>query len=235
MVSKGKTKWKKINKSSISDYIIEQIKQMILDGTLSPGDTLPSERELSELLGVSRVPVREALKILQFIKVIEASQGSPYTVRGIGRARLLDLLEELSGRQYDVLDDLKEVRIALETKGVELACYRRTEEDLAQMRACMENMKKCYERGKENVDSARVVEASIEFHQCMMNASKNELLAVIYAYISDVIREGRVKTLSIPERYEKALDEHVQIYEAIKARDVETAIDCITDHIVTSY
>ena len=79
MVSKGKTKWKKINKSSISDYIIEQIKQMILDGTLSPGDTLPSERELSELLGVSRVPVREALKILQFIKVIEASQGSPYT------------------------------------------------------------------------------------------------------------------------------------------------------------
>ena len=91
----------------------------------------------------------------------------------------MDLLEELSGRQYDVLDDLKEVRIELETKAVELACYRRTEEDLAQMRACMENMKKCYERGKENVDSARVVEASIEFHQCMMNASKNELLAVI--------------------------------------------------------
>ncbi len=121
----------KVEKTSISDNIIEQIQTMIESGILNPGDKLPSERELSEKLGVSRVPIREALKILQFINVIEVQQGNNYTIKGMGRARLLDLFEEVSNKGYDnILEDLKEIRITIETKAVKLACERRTEEDL---------------------------------------------------------------------------------------------------------
>ncbi len=94
-------------------------------------------------------------------------------------------------------------------------------------------MKAVYTNGDTNF--SKVIEKSVEFHNCIMKASHNELFFVIYSYINDLIREGRIKTLSVPNRYKKALSEHEAIYLAIKNKNSQEASELIEQHIKTSY
>lgn len=223
----------KVKKEHIHQNIINQIKAMIENGDLNAGDRLPPERELSEILGVSRVPVREALKILQFIKVIEVKQGSYYSVKGIGRANLLDLLDGVSNKKYEnILEDLKEIRVCIETCAVKFACERRTEKDLNKMLSCIKEMEEAVD---EKESEPKVIRSSMKFHDYIMLATHNELFSVIFSYINDLMMEGRIKTLTVPNRYKKAISEHIELYEAIKERSPEKAISIIENHIRTSY
>ncbi|MDX9872589.1 MAG: FadR/GntR family transcriptional regulator [Clostridia bacterium] len=219
--------FKKLNKENLSDQIIKQIKEMIENGILKPEDRLPSERELALKLGVSRLPLREALKTLQFINVLEVRQGEGYVVKGLDRIKLLDILEEACEPAQDTLNDLMEIRATLEMKAVELACSRRTEKDLARMLAAIEDMER-------NIDSEdQEINASIEFHNAVMKASHNKLFVAIMACFSDILIEGRMQTWRVKDRYKRAIEEHRIIYDAIKKRDVKAAVECMEKHVTT--
>lgn len=221
--------FKRINKESLSDQIIQQIKEMIEKGILKPEDRLPSERDLALKLGVSRLPLREALKTLQFINVLEVRPGEGYVVKGLDTIKLLDILDEACEPAQDTLNDLKEIRITLEMKAVELACTRRTEKDLARLLSAIEDMEK-------NIDSEdKEISASIDFHNAIMKASHNKLFVAILACFSDIINEGRAKSWLVKDRYRKAIEEHKIIYEAIKKRDVKAAMECMEIHLATAH
>ena len=199
-------------------------------GVFKPGDMLPSERELAIKLGVSRLPLREALKILQFINVIDARAGSGYIVKDLKVANLLDILEEAAESGQSVLHDLKEMRITIEVRAVELACQKRTAKDLERMAKAIERMEQEFLSYVE-----RLVEASISFHTAVLKASHNKLFVVILASFSDVIHADRRRALTIKDRYRTAIDEHRNIYNAIKNRDAEAAATLMKFHLETGY
>jgi len=223
--------FKKVNKENLSDQIIRQIKEMIEKGVLKPEDRLPPERELALKLGVSRLPLREALKILQFINVLELRPGEGYVVKGLETANLLDILEDALEPGQNILNDLKEMRVTLEVKATELACLRRTDKDLKRMLEAIEEM----EIAVNDNDDERIIKASLNYHNSIMKASHNKLFIAILACFSDLINEGRKQSLIIKGRYRLSIDEHRAIYEAIKERDVKTATELMKVHLETSY
>lgn len=222
--------FRKVNKENISDQIIFQIKELIAKGIFKPGDMLPSERELAVKLGVSRLPLREALKTLQFINVIESKPGSGYIVKDLKVVNLLDVLDEASEPGQNILNDLKEIRMTIEVKAVELACFRKTERDLERMREAIKEME-----NEIKHDPEKLIEGSIKFHNAILKASHNKLFIAILAYFSDVINEGRKQSLQIKNRYNIAIEEHKGIYQAIEGGDVENATKLMKIHLETSY
>ena len=222
--------FKRVNKENLSDQIIQQIKEMIEKGVLKPEDKLPSERELALRLGVSRLPLREALKTLQFINVLEVRPAEGYVVKGLETIKLLEILDIACEPGQDTLNDLIEIRMTLELKAVEFACFRRTEKDLNRMASAIEDMERSIDS-----DSQKVIQASIDFHNAIMKASHNKLFVSILACFSDIINEGRKKTLVIKNRYKKAIEEHKMIYDAVLKRDTETAMFHMKKHLETAY
>jgi len=217
--------YRKLNKQNYSDQIITEIKNMIERGELKPGDKLPPERELAVKWGVSRLPIREALKTLQFIKVLEGRQGEGYTVKSLDHARLLDLIEETSEVEK-IMDDYTEVRLTLEVKAAELACLRRTERDLERMAKAIEEME-----DELREDPQGGVRGSLRFHDALLGASHNKLIQSIYYFYNEIVYEGRLRTKKIPGSYEEALRAHKAIFAAIRDRDSITAAELMKEHI----
>ena len=217
--------FKKLNKQNYSDQIIAQIKDMIERGELKPGDKLPSERELAVKWGVSRLPIREALKTLQFIKVLEGKQGEGYIVRSLDNVRLLDLIEETS-EFGKIMEDYKEVRLILEVKAVEVACVRRNERDLQKMALALEEMEK-----ELQADPDGGVRGSLLFHDAVLKGSHNKLIQSIYYFYNEIVYEGRLRAKEIPGGYKESLQAHKAIYEAIRDRDIIAATNLMKNHI----
>lgn len=223
--------FEKIARKNLPDQIIGQIQVMIENGFLKPNDRLPSERDLAQMLGVSRLPLREALKSLQSTNVLEVRQGEGYYVRGVETLRLLEFFEEKAGLEHDMLGDLKEARIILEVAAIELACTRRSDEDIMCMRQNNENMKSAVAEGNE-----QVLQYSMDFHNSIFQAGGNRFLISIMACMASPLYEGRKKTLEAnQQRYSLSVKEHDQMLEAIIAQDAETAKTLMRNHLQTSY
>ena len=133
-----------VNRRSVPEHVFEQIVAEVLSGEMQPGETLPSERRLAEVLGVSRPAVREALKRLTAVGLVEVRQGDATTVRDFRRHAGLDLLPRLLIRAGDL--DLSVVRSILETrlhigpKVAELAAQRRRPELSARMDEALQKL-----------------------------------------------------------------------------------------------
>lgn len=221
-------KFEKISRKNLSDQIVRQIKAMIESGLISPGERLPSERELSQLLNVSRLPLREALKSLQQINVLEVRQ-TGYFVRGLESSNLLDFFNNALSN-HNLLAELLEARIVLELGAVELACMHRTEEDIRKMQESLNRMDLMIQTGSRDV-----IEYSMEFHNDIAAASGNNLFIAIMACMSSVLYEGRKKSLEIDNRYTLAVEEHKNILQAIINRDAEAAKRLMRIHLDTAY
>ena len=110
------------------EYVIDNIRQMIADGELQAGQKLPSERELAEKFNVSRVPIREALKILEYMGVLDSSPGDGTYVKNTSAQSLVSKMDFSFDATADTIRDLLELRIVLETFAAYHAAQRRTDE-----------------------------------------------------------------------------------------------------------
>ncbi len=218
----------KLTKTTYSEQIIEQIKELVETGILKPSDKLPPPKGLAQMLGISMIPLKEALKTLQFMNVIEVTTDG-FIIKGMGKAKLLELLEK-AANSHDSLNDLKEARMALELKAIELACIRRNEEDLERINLAMISMKEEIELNK-----GTGIIGSLEFHNAIIEACGNQIIFALTTYINEQLVEGRKESLKIPGRYKVALEEHEQIYKAIKEQNIDKAIKCLKSHLETSY
>jgi len=219
-------KFIKLKKDSLSDQIVNQIIDMIDQKELLPGQRLPSEREMASLLGISRLPVREALKSLETLRVISVDQGGHY-VKSNSILRLVNALDAKEFHDRKVfLRDLQDVRLVIEIGAAALACENRTDEDIADIKSALDLMIEC----AENEDCDRV-SASLNFHNAIIKASKNNIYVSINDCLQDALYYSRISRTKITEHYKQSILEHKEILKAIIEKDSDVAKIKMEEHL----
>jgi GntR family transcriptional repressor for pyruvate dehydrogenase complex len=218
-----------LRRDLLYEQVADQVQQMVVDEALRPGDRLPSERELSEQIGVSRSVIREAMNVLKVRGLIEARPGSGTYIRQLEVADLsapMGLM--LSIRQMpDRFRNLLEVRCTLEVAIAGLAAQRATGEDIARMEAAI------VEVARQSDDAEQFTRADLAFHAALAEATHNELYSVLLAPIADLSFEFRMAThhYDAQATIDGALVHHRRILEQVKARDPQGARQAMRDHL----
>ncbi len=223
--------FKQIKVRHVPEQIFGQIKSAIETGKLNPGDKLPTEREFVETLGVSRVPIREALKLLANAGYIETVQGDGSYVRSVLADQLRDPLHSIIKDNAEKLFELIEVRKEIEAWTAYYAALEATGEDLAKLHKLAEEMERLFEKtGKVpcNLD--------ISFHLGIAQSSSNTIRAhlfytIIHSVFSDYFKLTIDTICHTRENQRLLCDQHLQIYDAISRRDAESARNAVVHHL----
>lgn len=213
----------------VADMLLERMRL----GELQPGEELPSERELSEQIGVSRTVVREAIRSLTGKGVIEKQTGRKARIASVSHHQVVESMQLfIRGRQHVPggmpYSKVNEVRRMLEMTVVELAAGRATPADVQRLRRCYEQMQQA------DGDLAKLPQLDVKFHRLIAEMSGNELFVVMLDSIGGVLTEIRERTLGLPGRPASALGYHQRILEAIEAGDVAAARLAMDDHLTES-
>lgn len=237
----GKTpepKWEPIEKQRAYQQVLMQIEQQILAGVYRPGDRLPGERELSDMLDASRASVREALRILEALEIIVSRPGtgehsgsifvdkSPSNVL----TRLLSLHVSLANFS---LDDLVETRILMESWLARIAAEKATDDDTGALSALIEGMR------DTRTDYKRFNELDADFHVGIARCADNALMNLLMTSIRDVMRQEMTAAFAEFSEWREVAnalcEEHEQILQAIRHRDGERAAKTVETHIRNFY
>jgi GntR family transcriptional repressor for pyruvate dehydrogenase complex len=215
-----------ISKSRLSQSAVEAIKAYILDKNLSPGAKLPSERELSEALNISRASVREALRILEIIGLIEVKPGSGIYFKDYTGDLSIPLKVWLPINE-ETLREIFEVRLLIEPRAAGLAAERATPDIVEKMQECLEK----FQHFSEVNDLAGMILADTEFHKTVAKATCNKTLTFLMNTMTRYLPEGWKASLKVPQRPEKTITEHKIIYQAIKEHNSNLASKQMTFHL----
>lgn len=210
---------------SVSDQVIDQLKERVRSGAYPPGARLLSERELAKQLGVSRPTVRHAIGALVQMGVLEARHGagtvvSPSSVNVLrGPFEMLLLLEQPS------LEELYEVRELIEVHLASRAAERRTEEDLRSMEEALAGM-----RGSVT-DPERMTDPNLAFHEAVARAAHLPVLERFMSCLHDGIRACMEATRPYVRDWVVSYETHERIYEAIRRGSATDARRAMTIHM----
>ncbi len=206
-----------IERTTVVDEIVKRLESLIRERRLKPGDKLPSERELMHQLGVGRSSLREAIKALRAIGVIEVSVGEGMFV-GRGQTSLLSkplawglLLSERS------VEEVIEARICVESKLAALAAERATDDEIAAIGDCLAALRASMH------DAEEYGRRDFEFHMAIARAGHNQILANVVESLRQILYMWMVEVFAaLPDRADSIAD-HEAMYEAIRARDPDKA------------
>lgn len=210
--------------------IVEQIQNMILNGTFKSGDKLPAERELTEQLQVSRSSLREALKALEVLGLIESRHGEGSFITNNVEDTILKSVSIAYKLNEGTVVDILELRHCLEVYSVKHAVRNATENDIADLEQIVLEMSRA-----ENMDQEEILD--IRFHNEIIKMTDNILFQIIADSISDLMAPFIKSVRKIySENDEKMRDyyffgQHMNIVEGIKSRDEEVATKAIEDHL----
>ncbi len=218
-----------VKTKKVYEEIVEQIKKLIVDGKLQPGDKLLSERELSEKLNVSRTSVREAFSALEMMGVIAIRPGEGSFVRQVSFEGMLEPLAFLLQVDIDDTMELMEVRKVLEVEVAALAAVRATPQHIEELHLALNAM-------VEEVRNGGIGDkADADFHFAVVRASKNQILIKLMNTISDLMantfRTLRQKMFLASHMPEVLYDSHYGIYEAIVKRNPKLAREKMREHL----
>jgi GntR family transcriptional repressor for pyruvate dehydrogenase complex len=218
-----------ISKSRLSQSAVEAIKTYISNKDLVPGTKLPSEREFSDALNISRASVREALRILEIIGLIEVKPGSGIYFKDWTGDLSLPLKAWLPYNE-ETLREIFEVRLLIEPRAAGLAADRATPEIIERMQECLEK----FQLFSDANDLAGMVLADTEFHKTVAKATCNKTLTFLMNTMTRYLPEGWKASLKVPQRPQKTITEHRTIYQAIKDHDSNLAIQHMTFHLTSA-
>jgi GntR family transcriptional repressor for pyruvate dehydrogenase complex len=212
----------------ISEVIIEQIRLLIRQGKLRPGDRLPSERALCGRFGVSRVTVREALRVLEATGLVEIRVGarggaivSTPTSDRVG-AGIADLLTLSSLRASEVT----ETRMIIEVSLIPLVVERATADDIAALTEI------CEAQRASLAEHHHSTELSAEFHTRLAGCTHNAAVEMlVQSFHGPILASLDTAAASAPEMGERGTDEHFQLVAAIEAKDATTATEIVRTHL----
>ncbi|MCO1657751.1 FadR/GntR family transcriptional regulator [Pseudonocardia humida] len=211
---------------AVTDEAILKIKAMILSGELGPGDRLPPEKELSEALGLSRSSLREAVKALAIIRVLDVRRGDGTYVTSLTPSLLLDAMSFVVDiHQDDSVLELFEVRRILEPAAVALAAPRLDGADIAELRALVAQV-------DETTSPDDLVANDMVFHRYIAERAGNAYLTSLLDTLSSSTVRARVwRGLTEQGAVTRTLTEHSAIVDALEAGDVDLARAQATVHI----
>jgi GntR family transcriptional regulator, transcriptional repressor for pyruvate dehydrogenase complex len=219
---------KPIEKETIPNKIIREIKHLIDSGQLQPGSRLPPERDFAQMLNVSRPSLREALRALSFLGVVENRQGDGTFLADDSVKLPTDALGILLTIRRGTLIEVYEARIAFETYATKLAAERHTKEDLQLLKANLETAKKNLD------DPEKFLEYDMEFHRLLAEISKNQIILKIVEKLHHMFFPIRVLLHRQFEKEHYRIDfnyqDHEMILKYIEARDGENALIYVKKH-----
>lgn len=219
-----------VTRKNLYKEIIKELTLYIRNNNLKPGMKLPSERDLSEQLGVSRNSLREALRVLELrgILSVRAGQGIYVNVIDIDAVDGAIDLSTIKA-DYATLLELHEVRKLIEVEAAKLASQRAKQE-------CLEKMEKNLKRTRERIEKKLVViEEDIEFHSILIQGASNKVLEKTYCAVTDLLYEVRKAGILVkgPKYLASVINSHEKIFEAVKSRNKEASAQAMEDHLET--
>jgi GntR family transcriptional repressor for pyruvate dehydrogenase complex len=219
-----------IKGGSAAESTARHIEDLILEGSLRPGEPLLPEREMAVRLNVSRPTLRQGIKLLEDKGLLVAEPGGGRAVAPLATS-VTDPLIELMSARAEVVDDYLELRATLERMAASLAATRANDVDREALRACMDRIDQAYARA----DAHEEAEADVDLHVAVYEASHNVVLLQIMRALSGMLRKGvfhnREKLYARPEVREVLLDQHRAIFDAIMARDPAAAGQAAESHM----
>lgn len=204
----------------------------LLDGQLSPGDRLPSERELCTLIGVSRPALREGLRALAILGLVDVQHGrgafiSRPDLAVVGDALVLGLAQE-----EGVVDDVLQARIAIECQAIRLACRLVTDRDLEGIKLSLDTFVETLD------DPERGGRADYAFHSALVRASRSPALVAIYNAIAPLLLRSHIerRRLAMPDRdvTGSLVQAHRDVFDALVTGDPDAAEAKIREHFEIS-
>ncbi len=214
-----------LDRQSIPERVAHRILAMIKSGNLKPGDRLPTEQKMCIAFGISRPPLREALKALTLMGVLESRQGGRYTVSDLSPSRLIAPFNAiLSTAEYDVHDHFQARSV------VELELVR-----LCALHASSADRKRIVKLARDGraflTDPVAFRLMDIELHQTIYNASGNAMLSAVAQGLFDIGLDFRRVASNDPAVIEKSVTQHCEVADAIMAGEADAAVAAYHRHI----
>jgi GntR family transcriptional repressor for pyruvate dehydrogenase complex len=212
-------------KDSLSEKIVDRLLQLIREKQLKPGDRLPPERELAVSMGVSRPSLREALRALSVMKIIENRQGSGTYITSLEPEMLIEHLDFIIALNDKAFLDLFQARKILEVGLVALAAQSINEDELAALETCLK-------RSEASInDPEAFLQTDLELHQRIAEAARNQILTLFVKSINDLNIASRRRTGELRAVRELTLKDHHLILAALTAQDPKLAAQAMRDHL----
>jgi GntR family transcriptional repressor for pyruvate dehydrogenase complex len=211
---------------ALTDEAILRIREMIQTGELKPGDKIPREPDLAEELGLSRNSLREAVKALALINVLDVRRGDGTYVTSLKPEVLLDAVKfVVEFHQDDAIPQFVAVRKILEPAATAIAATRIDPEVIAELRAEIENL-------PNDIDPEAMLEHDIQFHTAVASASGNNVLSLLVESISAPAQKARIwRQQADAATRADTIREHLAILDALEARDADSARAAMLIHV----
>jgi len=207
------------------EQVAEQIRRLISDGALKPGDLLPPERDLAVRLGVGRSSVRDAVRTLEVMGILEPRQGHGTVVRDLSTDSLVVPLASVLTRKREMVAELLDVRRIIEPALAARAARNASEDEVAELAEILRRQEEKMRRGEP------AIEEDSQFHYALALAARNSVLHRVLDVLMDLLRESRARSLQVPGRLERSYAGHRRILRAIKRRDPTAAEKAVKQHL----
>jgi len=225
--------FKQIKKTRIYEEVADQIQKEIFDGELKPGESLPSERELCKVFGVGRQAIREALRTLSVMGLIEINSGiKGSVVKEVGITQYMEAVREhlflLFRVGEETILEIMEVRKYIEFGISRSVAEKATEEDFENLDRLIREMKAC------GGDIHAYFPLGVEFHKQLALATKNQVFYLIWKILYDILLKGYTHILNeiFPEGPSKLIHLNEEVLQAIKSKDPQKIYRAMENHAV---
>jgi GntR family transcriptional repressor for pyruvate dehydrogenase complex len=221
----SRAEFKVVRKARLYEQVAKQIHRLIVDGVLKPGDRLPPERELAEKFGIGRSSIRDAIRILEVMGILEPRQGLGTVVRDPSAESLVVPLSSVLLRKRGLVAELLDVRRMIEPALAARAAANATPEDIARMEEILFRQEAKIRRGEP------AVEEDSQFHYTLAVVAGNTVVLRVLDVLMDLLRESRARSLQVRGRPERSFAGHRRILRAIKRRDGAAAQAAVRQHL----
>jgi GntR family transcriptional regulator, transcriptional repressor for pyruvate dehydrogenase complex len=216
-----------IKREPVATQVARRLVDFILSGQIEPGSRMPSERQLAEAFGVGRSAMREALKALSLIGLVEVRQGDGTYLRKADSALLPEVIEWglLIGEKRTM--DLVEARQEIEVVIAGLAARRRTDNDISELRRLLDRM-------RDATEIPAFVDADVAFHLRLAEAAGNLVLRDVHSSIQALLRTWIARVMAAAGSISPSYEEHEPVFEAVRAGDAVAAQHAMAAHMASA-
>lgn len=219
------TRFTVVSRSTLPEEIANRLLKQIKEQELQAGDKLPAERNLARMMDVSRPVLREALRALALMRVVDIRQGDGTYITSLEPTQLIAHLDFVFSKDSVALVQLLEARRVVEAGNARLAALRVTDSEVAGLQDLVLSLAKCID------DPDRFSELDIAFHDAVCAAANNFLLTQFMNIASTLGRVSRDRTGGLRAVREAALDDHRRLLEALREHDQDAAERAMVDHL----
>lgn len=221
------TRTTRARSTSSSEQVLNHLRELIQQGKLKPGQRLPAERELAEMLQVSRPTLRAGLRSLAALGVLESRHGSGTYVVDVDGPPVLDSspLKLMAALRGFTSEEMFEARLALETTAAGLAAERATSEELAVMAEELAGIFASIE------DPEKFLVHDVQFHRGIATASHNRIIAALAEMVVNAMYDTRKETVRRAQDLKESAEWHRRTYRAIREHKVDEARETMREHL----